>query len=35
MCMECIPLDKDHDQKLHDFTETQKKENDTEDYERI
>ncbi len=32
MCMECIPLNKNHEKQLHDFTETQKKENDNENY---
>ena len=35
MCMECIPIDKNHEKQLHDFTELQKKEDDNEDHERI
>jgi hypothetical protein len=35
MCLQCIPINKNKDQQLHDFTESKSKDVDSEEYERV
>lgn len=35
MCRQCLPINKNKDQQLHDSTESKNKDDDNEEYEQI
>lgn len=35
MCLQCLPINKNKDQQLHDSTENKNKDADSEEYEQV